>query len=495
MPTGRLTKKIHSQPAHSVSTPPKRTPAAAPDAADGAPDAERLVALRALREGRRDDRERRRGDDRGADALDGARDDQHGVALGQAAEQRREREDGDADQEHATAAEEVGGAPAEQQEAAEGDGVGRQHPLQVLRREVEVGLDRRQRDVDDRDVEDGHEEGGADNGESLPATRVELGRGAHGLLLAVASRLLVKPRTVDDRCRAAVVAYAATDARGDAPARPGRARGPQPVRRPRGADGRALLQANRTLLLGVRAGELELWATRRPDGGVAVEQVLGGERRPLAMRRASFTRGIRGLVRLVVRRPSGAVVTTTYVDACPNSPLAQPFDLASAPPLRRYPFDCGHVLSTSVVWGLERGWAVPLDLQLPQLEPGAYVLEASLAPDRLLHRNRAGDRVRVPVRVTRPAGARVGAAAPPADQRNARSDPSAAPHACTRRAPRLPDLRAAGARGLPGRAHRRRARRAALRLQRVERRHGARRRRRAAAGTGCAAGRCRRTRW
>ncbi len=109
-------------------------------------------------------------------------------------------------------------------------------------------------------------------------------------------------------------------------------------------DGRALLQANRTLLVGVRAGELELWATRRPDGGVAVEQVLGAQRRPLAMRRASFTRGIRGLVRLVVRRPSGAVVTTTYVDACPNSPLAQPFDLANAPPLRRYPFDCGHVL-------------------------------------------------------------------------------------------------------------------------------------------------------
>ena len=150
-------------------------------------------------------------------------------------------------------------------------------------------------------------------------------------------------------------------------------------------DGRALLMANRTLLVGVRAGALELWATRRADGGVAVEQVLGGQRRPLAMRRASFTRGIRGLVRLVVRRPSGGVVTTTYVDACPNSPLAQPFDLVSAPPLHKYPFDCGHVLSTAVVWGLERGWAVPLDLQLPQLEPGAYVFEASLAPGRLLH--------------------------------------------------------------------------------------------------------------
>lgn len=203
-------------------------------------------------------------------------------------------------------------------------------------------------------------------------------------------------------------------------------------------DGRALLVANRTLLVGVRAGELQLWATRRPDGGVAVEQVLGARRRPLAMRRASFTRGIRGLVRLVVRRPSGAVATTTYVDACPNSPLAQPVDLATASPVNRYPFDCGHVLSRAVVWGLQRGWAVPLDLQLPQLAPGPYVFEASLAPGRLLHRNRAGDRVRVAVRVTRPLGGRVVATA----RRNAPSAAaSAAPSARdARRAQRLPDL-------------------------------------------------------
>ena len=204
-------------------------------------------------------------------------------------------------------------------------------------------------------------------------------------------------------------------------------------------DGRALLMANRTLLVGVRAGELELWATRRADGGVAVEQVLGGQRRPLAMRRASFTGGIRGLVRLVVRRPSGGVVTTTYLDACPNSPLAQPFDLVNAAPLRKYPFDCGHVLSTAVVWGLQRGWAVPLDLQLPQLEPGAYVFEASLAPDRLLHVNRAGDRLRVPVRVTRPVGGRVVAARPtPALVRAAAAAPVRA--RAPRKAQALPDL-------------------------------------------------------
>ncbi len=48
-------------------------------------------------------------------------------------------------------------AAAEQQEAAEDERVGADHPLEVLLREAEVDLDRRQGDVHDRDVEDDHE--------------------------------------------------------------------------------------------------------------------------------------------------------------------------------------------------------------------------------------------------------------------------------------------------------------------------------------------------
>ena len=59
---------------------------------DGAPDCERLVALLALGERRREDRERRRGDHRAAEALDGARRDEEVVRVREAAGERGERE-------------------------------------------------------------------------------------------------------------------------------------------------------------------------------------------------------------------------------------------------------------------------------------------------------------------------------------------------------------------------------------------------------------------
>ena len=52
-------------------------------------------------------------------------------------------EDYEAADEHAATAEQVGCTPAEEQEAAEDERVGADHPLQVLLREAEVVLDRR----------------------------------------------------------------------------------------------------------------------------------------------------------------------------------------------------------------------------------------------------------------------------------------------------------------------------------------------------------------
>ena len=59
--------------------------------------------------------------------------------------------------EHDAPPEDVRQTPAEQQEAAEDERVGADHPLQVLLREPEIRLNRRKRDVDDRDVEDDQE--------------------------------------------------------------------------------------------------------------------------------------------------------------------------------------------------------------------------------------------------------------------------------------------------------------------------------------------------
>ncbi len=141
-------------------------------AGDGAPHAERLVALLALGEGRRQDREGGRRDQRGAQTLHGARRDQQVVGVRQAAGQRGDREERQADHEHLAAAEQVGHAAAEQQEAAEGERVGARDPLQARVGEVQVALDRRQRDVHDRDVDDEHELRRAQQDQSDPAARI-----------------------------------------------------------------------------------------------------------------------------------------------------------------------------------------------------------------------------------------------------------------------------------------------------------------------------------
>ena len=73
-----------------------------------------------------------------------------------------------ADEEDLLAPGEVAGAAAEEEEAAEDQRVGVDDPLQVRVRHVEVLLDRRQRDVDDRRVEDDHELRQADEDEDEP---------------------------------------------------------------------------------------------------------------------------------------------------------------------------------------------------------------------------------------------------------------------------------------------------------------------------------------
>src|SRR5262249_7280085 len=71
--------------------------------------------------------------------------------------QRCQREEHETADEHAPAAEKVGEPAAEQQEAAERQRVGVDDPREVVLVEVERAPDRRQRDVDDRGVEDDHE--------------------------------------------------------------------------------------------------------------------------------------------------------------------------------------------------------------------------------------------------------------------------------------------------------------------------------------------------
>ena len=142
------------------------------DAADRAPRAERDVAVAPFVERRRQDRERRRRDRRGAEALQRPGGDERRVAPGEAAEERADGEDDEPRHEDAAPAEDVGQAAAEQEEPPEHERVGADDPLQVLLREVEVGLDRRQRDVHDRDVENDHELHHAEQRECVPPSPI-----------------------------------------------------------------------------------------------------------------------------------------------------------------------------------------------------------------------------------------------------------------------------------------------------------------------------------
>ena len=99
---------------------------------DAGPDADRHPAL-VRRERRRDDRERRGQHQRGADALRRARADQHLAGGGEPAGERGEREDGEAEQEDAFAAEEVGQLPAREHQHREGEGVRVHRPLELAR--------------------------------------------------------------------------------------------------------------------------------------------------------------------------------------------------------------------------------------------------------------------------------------------------------------------------------------------------------------------------
>ena len=157
MPIGTLTNRTHSQPAHSVSMPPSRTPTAPPEPATAPhtpiallrsePSAKRTVTMR----------QRGRGEQRGTETLDGTSRDEPSGALREAAGQRGRGEEDQAGDEQAPTSEKIGQPTAEEQEAAEHEHVRVDDPREVVLREVEVRADRRERDVDDRGVEDDDE--------------------------------------------------------------------------------------------------------------------------------------------------------------------------------------------------------------------------------------------------------------------------------------------------------------------------------------------------
>jgi hypothetical protein len=163
IPIGTFTKKIQCQRA------PGEQPDRAAPGGDTRVHAHRLRLLDFLGELGDDDREDHRRRDGAADPLDEAPGDQHPLVGGQTAEDRGGREQDEPREEDFLAPNEITHPAGEQQKAAEGDQVGVDHPSEVALGEVQVALDRGQRDVHDRRVEHHHQLAEAQHRERDPA--------------------------------------------------------------------------------------------------------------------------------------------------------------------------------------------------------------------------------------------------------------------------------------------------------------------------------------
>ena len=125
----------------------------AAESAHRPPPPERVIAIRPFGEAGGEDRKPGRRHDGTAETLGSTRGDQRRLVLGEPAGERGEAEQRQPGGEHLTAADQVRAPPADQKKARQRERVGIDHPVQPCCREAEVGPDRRQRDVDDRDVE------------------------------------------------------------------------------------------------------------------------------------------------------------------------------------------------------------------------------------------------------------------------------------------------------------------------------------------------------
>src|ERR1700744_1242963 len=149
----RFTYSVHRQDRYSVSAPPSSSP----------------TALLRLGECGGQQRQRRRHQQRGEHALASPRGHQHGEVDRSAPHGRNTREAGQAGQERFLPAQQVSQPAAEQQQAAERQRVRGDHPLPVYLGEVQGLLDRRQRDVHHRKVQDHHQLRQADHAQDQPA--------------------------------------------------------------------------------------------------------------------------------------------------------------------------------------------------------------------------------------------------------------------------------------------------------------------------------------
>ena len=168
MPSGRFTRKASRQPPASTSAPPTDGPEAGGERRGGGPQRHAVRAL-GRRVGLEHERQRRGHGDRRAERLQHARGDEQLDGGRGGAGDGGEREQHDPGVERPPPADEVGEPPGGDQEGREDDVVGVQDPGERAQRGAgEVGLHVRERDVDDRRVDEREAGAGRGDGEHLP---------------------------------------------------------------------------------------------------------------------------------------------------------------------------------------------------------------------------------------------------------------------------------------------------------------------------------------
>ncbi len=164
------------------------------------------------------------------------------------------------------------------------------------------------------------------------------------------------------------------------------------------------------LRLVARGAALELQATRRPDGTVAVQRAVHGPDgltwAPTALRARSMAHGLQGLLRLRLAR-GGRTVLDRHLDLCPNAAVA--FTPRGTRKRRDFPAGCGYLLSRRVPWGIGRDSAVEVAAYglLPlgrRVRPGRYRAALEIDPAGALGQPDTGDALRFTLRVRRGRG-------------------------------------------------------------------------------------------
>jgi hypothetical protein len=205
-----------------------------PGGARTAPDRHRPVARSAFGEGGIDQRQGGGKDERSADALCGAGDEQEHRARREPAGERAARVEHEARHEHPAPSHQVGGAAAEEQEAGGRHRVGADHRLQCVGRVAQVASDVGQRHHHDVLIErdDQHREGEQrqrralawpPSGGQRPPTREGNGtvwpRPGHGRYARARTDPSLKPGTLGPRTIAPVMAMSRSDGQVDNGAR------------------------------------------------------------------------------------------------------------------------------------------------------------------------------------------------------------------------------------------------------------------------------------